>query len=151
MTDTFNPNVEDPDDLVVLRRSDFITLLTTPGMAYSEEGALDCLSVFELPLMTIPQIQKQCYEDSARFFPNADPDDLTIIALGMSGEAGEFADEIKKMLRSGDHTVTPERYEKLVEESTDTFIYSLLALKALRADPTHAYRIKRARNEERFL
>jgi len=44
-------------------------------------------------------------------------------ALGLAGEAGEVADQVKKMIRNEDAQVTPERKEKILDELGDTLYY----------------------------
>lgn len=44
-------------------------------------------------------------------------------ALGMTGEAGEFCDKIKKVLRDDEDVITPERHEALVAELGDVLWY----------------------------
>lgn len=145
MQKPFDPNVEDPDDLIVLRRSDIEQILKGGGPAIEIADRLDNAA---LPLMTLPQIQKDMVEDSLRFFPNVDPDNISYLAHAMAEEAGEFNGVLKKMTR-GDYDMDVA-YPLLVEENVDLFIYCMLTFFALRADPVHAYRIKASKNQERY-
>jgi len=89
----------------------------------------------------------EAYEDSVRWFSNV-PDDIVTMTLGLVGEAGEFADEIKKMVR-GSKTYH-EALPKLREELTDIFIYVMLASRILQMDLIEEYYTKRETNEGRF-
>lgn len=48
---------------------------------------------------------------------------LTYTALGLSGEAGETADQTKKILRDDNSVVTEVRMDKLKKEMGDTLWY----------------------------
>lgn len=50
-------------------------------------------------------------------------DDIAYNALGITGEAGEVADHVKKMLRDDDGKLTPERRMALVKELGDVLWY----------------------------
>lgn len=45
------------------------------------------------------------------------------LALGLTGEAGEVADEVKKMYRDDCGVITSERRERLIEELGDVLWY----------------------------
>lgn len=51
------------------------------------------------------------------------------LALGLNGEAGEVADEIKKIIRNDDGIITPERRAKLKLELGDVGWYWLRMIK----------------------
>lgn len=53
------------------------------------------------------------------------------LALGMNGEAGEVADEIKKIIRNDNGIITPERRAKLCLELGDVGWYWLRMIKEL--------------------
>lgn len=53
---------------------------------------------------------------------------LVYCALGLNGEAGEVADEIKKVIRNDNGIITPERREKLKLELGDVGWYWLRAI-----------------------
>jgi len=48
---------------------------------------------------------------------------LSYVALGLAGEAGEVANEVKKIIRDDNGTLTPQRYSKLVKEMGDVLWY----------------------------
>jgi NTP pyrophosphatase (non-canonical NTP hydrolase) len=48
---------------------------------------------------------------------------LTYPALGLAGEAGEFADHAKKVIRDDRGEVTPERREAMAKELGDVLWY----------------------------
>lgn len=50
-------------------------------------------------------------------------DDIAYNALGITGEAGEIADHVKKMLRDDDGILTPERRLSIVKELGDVLWY----------------------------
>lgn len=51
-------------------------------------------------------------------------DGLAYTALGLNGEAGEYADQVKKMIRNDGGKLTAERREKLIEELGDLLWYA---------------------------
>ena len=55
-------------------------------------------------------------------------------ALGLAGEAGEVADEIKKIIRNDKGIITPERMKKLCLELGDVMWYWLRLTKELDLD-----------------
>ena len=48
---------------------------------------------------------------------------LAVWGLGISGEAGEVSDHIKKFIRDDDYCMTPERTDKLLGELGDVLWY----------------------------
>ncbi|HEV2975752.1 MAG TPA: nucleoside triphosphate pyrophosphohydrolase family protein [Solirubrobacteraceae bacterium] len=50
-------------------------------------------------------------------------DSLTYPALGLAGEAGEFADHAKKVIRDDGGDVTPQRREAMAKELGDVLWY----------------------------
>jgi NTP pyrophosphatase (non-canonical NTP hydrolase) len=50
-------------------------------------------------------------------------DSLTYPALGLAGEAGEFADHAKKVIRDDRGVLTPERREAMSKELGDVLWY----------------------------
>lgn len=50
-------------------------------------------------------------------------DDIIYLALGITGESGEVADHVKKMLRDDGGQLTDERKEILVKELGDVLWY----------------------------
>ena len=59
---------------------------------------------------------------TARFSPG-NVEGLTYTALGLNGEAGEYAEVIKKMLRDDDGVMTKSRREKALKELGDVLWY----------------------------
>ena len=53
------------------------------------------------------------------------PENAKIIypALGLAGEAGELANQVKKIIRDDGGNLTPERKEKIVDELGDVLWY----------------------------
>ncbi|HEU5085697.1 MAG TPA: MazG nucleotide pyrophosphohydrolase domain-containing protein [Acidimicrobiales bacterium] len=68
-------------------------------------------------------------------------------ALGLAGEVGEVANDIKKLYRDG---VTVERQEEVAGELADCFTYLLLLADELGADLVAEYHRKVELNEARW-
>jgi NTP pyrophosphatase (non-canonical NTP hydrolase) len=67
----------------------------------------------------------QEYQDESRktaIYPNKD-NNFIYPTLGLAGEAGEVAEKIKKVLRDGDGTVSPEKREEIKKELGDVLWY----------------------------
>ena len=64
------------------------------------------------------------YQDRATEFAVYDEDNgLAYVALGLTGEAGEFAEKVKKLIR-GDHIEHPDEYRELMlKELSDVLWY----------------------------
>ena len=92
-------------------------------------------------------IAQQCHDDSAKWFPES-AHDLTYMGLALCGEAGEFANEVKKIVR-GDVTVQ-QALPFLREELADVFIYLMNLVELLKMDLTQEYIRKREINLARF-
>jgi len=56
-------------------------------------------------------------------FPAGNPTGLVYTALGLNGEAGEYAEVIKKMIRDDGGKLTPERRTKCLKELGDALWY----------------------------
>ena len=63
------------------------------------------------------------YQILAEQFAFYKGDDITYCALGITGEAGEVADHVKKMWRDDDGILTDERKELLKKELGDVMWY----------------------------
>lgn len=65
------------------------------------------------------------YQDRARktaVYPDKG-DNITYPALGLSGEAGEVANQVKKVLRDDNGEITPERRTAIIDELGDCLWY----------------------------
>lgn len=96
---------------------------------------------------TLEGIIQQCDDDSHNWFPRK-ADDLPFMALALCGEAGEVANQVKKVAR-GSHTLQDQK-AKIEEEAIDTFIYLMDIFALLGTDVVKEYHVKRAYNAERF-
>lgn len=65
---------------------------------------------------------------------NGEPNQLVYVALGLAGEAGEVANEVKKIIRDDEGEVTKERKEKLVLEMGDVLWYMSALAEELEVD-----------------
>ncbi len=92
------------------------------------------------------EIMVQCDEDGKRWF--GEPVNLTVLCFGLVGEAGEFIDGVKKVMR-GSHTME-EVYPGLCEELIDLFVYVCATAATLGIDLPLEYERKREINEQRF-
>jgi NTP pyrophosphatase (non-canonical NTP hydrolase) len=63
------------------------------------------------------------YQDKAIKEAFYEKDDIVYNALGITGEAGEIADHVKKMLRDDDGKLTEERKEAIKKELGDVLWY----------------------------
>jgi NTP pyrophosphatase (non-canonical NTP hydrolase) len=78
---------------------------------------------------------------------------LQYSTIGMTGEFGEFANVVKKILREfrKNKTIDDENKEKLKEELVDVFIYLIkLSGQVLKMDLEKEYFEKMKVNEEKF-
>ena len=78
-----------------------------------------------------PQLSLNSYQQQAAelaVYPGVKTaEGLIYTALGLNGEAGEFADQVKKMLRDDDGHLLPERQAKLEKELGDVLWYVSMA------------------------
>ncbi len=98
--------------------------------------------------MDIERIQQEILADSRAWFGDEIAFSLTDVALGLTGEAGEFADLIKKVMR-GTHSLE-EHGRDLALELVDVFIYVVKGAALLGIDLEQVYDYKRTYNAERF-
>ena len=63
------------------------------------------------------------YQEKAAKTAFYEKDDLIYCALGITGEGGEVADHLKKMLRDDEGVLTDERREALIKELGDVLWY----------------------------
>jgi len=89
--------------------------------------------VFENPFkaqitdsMTLEEYHKWAKDNT--FHPGTD---ITYPALGLCGEAGEFADKVKKMLRDNKGEITDKIKNEMVKELGDALFYISMAAERL--------------------
>lgn len=63
------------------------------------------------------------YQISASKFAFYKNDDLSYCALGITGEGGEIADHVKKMIRDDANILTEDRKDHLLKELGDVMWY----------------------------
>ena len=70
--------------------------------------------------MTLNEYQQHALETAIY------PDERRIIypTLGLTGEAGEVADKVKKVIRDGHEEFTPEKKLEIVKEIGDCLLYT---------------------------
>lgn len=56
-------------------------------------------------------------------YPEAGTGDLTYVTMGLTGEAGEVSEKVKKMIRDDGGELTEERREAIIKELSDCFWY----------------------------
>lgn len=71
--------------------------------------------------MTLNEYQKA--SGATAFYPGRCTGDITYVALGLNGEAGEVAEHAKKALRDDGGKITPERRRALTKEIGDSIWY----------------------------
>jgi NTP pyrophosphatase (non-canonical NTP hydrolase) len=69
--------------------------------------------------------------------------------LCLCGEAGEVANELKKIIRDG-NAMTAEQRTKLLEELTDVHIYLMMCFTSLYGDPYQSWLEKQEKLYERW-
>jgi len=72
--------------------------------------------------------------------------------IALTGEVGEFANVLKKVIRDREANIPIEdqKFAHLREELTDVFIYLMLMSVTLGMDLENEWKAKKAKNEERF-
>lgn len=102
--------------------------------------------------MTLLEMSKQCMEDSERWFGDSyTVKSIPHHALSMCGEAGEFANVVKKIERGSLQLGDANTRLKLAMELTDTFVYMLNLAGLLGIDLEKSYHYVRGENEARFV
>lgn len=101
-------------------------------------------------MASIAELQVQVMQDSERYFP-ALTRNLPYHALSMCGEAGEFGNEVKKIMRGTADPASSMVHHKLAMELADTFIYMLQCAAIIGIDLEKAYERKRQENHARFI
>lgn len=140
----------DPDEYVVLKRDDLGNLFSDMG-SWDDEEANGWMDEHRLPMMTIPEFQKDMVDNTFRWFPGVVQNgeiDLHVLIYGICGEAGEIADEMKKFIR-GSRT-NDQLIDRLAIESVDCFHYIVLLWYVLGIDPGEVYQSLTEANEKRF-
>ena len=100
---------------------------------------------------------QQCLADSKDYFPRFESEGssstgkLLHFAIGMSTEANEFLEIMKKIDRGSLDYDGPEVKAKLEKEAVDTLIYVMNVFGQMGIDPLEAYNEKRAFNHKRFV
>jgi NTP pyrophosphatase (non-canonical NTP hydrolase) len=97
------------------------------------------------------QLEQQALEDSERWFPNMQGNGLLHHhALALCGEAGEFANVVKKIQRGSLDPADAKVQWMLRKELTDVFVYLLNLSGLLGMDLEATNAIVRVDNERRF-
>lgn len=80
------------------------------------------------------------------FAGKGDVQGLMYVGLGLAGEAGEVANQIKKIARDNGGVVTPERRDKIADELGDVWWYGLRICYEMGLDPYEVL----ARNQQKL-
>lgn len=97
-------------------------------------------------------LSQQCMADSERWFGDSQlTRNLPYNALAMCGEAGEFANLVKKVQRGSLDIHDARVRHDLAMELTDVFVYMLNIAGILGVDLERSYDTKRRENEARFV
>ena len=99
---------------------------------------------------SLQEIQKQCREDSERWFGPELLTNLPHHVLALCGESGELANQIKKLQRPGNQGLTEEVMQQIAHEVVDVFIYCVTIANILNLDLGTTYTMKRGFNCERW-
>jgi NTP pyrophosphatase (non-canonical NTP hydrolase) len=74
---------------------------------------------------------------------------LSYVGLGLVGEAGEIANQLKKVVRDDGGVVVVDRRAKLLDEMGDVFWYLSQLCHELNADPAVVFEMNRVKLQER--
>ncbi len=102
--------------------------------------------------MPLVKIQEECMQDTLDWFPDM-RFDMEFYTVALAGEAGEYADIVKKMMRGDagyEQPMTPELHREVAFELVDILIYLSLCANVLNVDLAKTYQIKREMNVGRF-
>ena len=100
-------------------------------LAVAESRAL-YLSAYD-----IQTLAARCHANSAKWFPSnhrTQQAAITHCTLGLAGEAGEVANNVKKLYGYVDQEIPAGLRDKIIEECIDTLVYDLVLLDILQAD-----------------
>jgi NTP pyrophosphatase (non-canonical NTP hydrolase) len=76
----------------------------------------------DMQMSSLRRVQDLC--ERTAIYPNRDSaGGIAYCALGLSGEAGEVAEEVKKMIRNDDARLSPERRDRIMMELGDVVWY----------------------------
>lgn len=98
---------------------------------------------------SLVDIQAEIDQDTKDWFSEVDID-LGYLALALAGEAGEFANLIKKIIRDDLDINTKEFRVDMAFELVDVLIYTSMLANLLGVDLAEAYSYKREINVTRF-
>jgi NTP pyrophosphatase (non-canonical NTP hydrolase) len=96
------------------------------------------------------KLEETAISDSHRWFPECDNLGLPFWMLCLTGEVGELANELKKVMRGTANFNDAKVKYKIDMEVADIFTYLLQIAGMLQIDLEAAYNVKRQFNEERF-
>lgn len=85
------------------------------------------------------------------FAGKGDTQGLMYVGLGLAGEAGEIANQIKKVARDDGSVVSPERRAKITDEIGDVFWYLLRLCYELGLDPYDVLALNEQKLQQRAL
>ena len=167
MSNTFWSIDEAPNDLIAdeyFRRRDFAERgfchyceksLSTEPCKLGHERKSEMQRITRRHPNEIDEIGRACFSDSKRWFPHLHESTermVTHFTLGLTGEAGEVADAVKKVNRrlTGLSEISAQDADRITDELADVIIYSLDLMTALGRLPGATIRNKQRFNEERF-
>jgi NTP pyrophosphatase (non-canonical NTP hydrolase) len=90
----------------------------------------------------------QEWSDRTAIYPKEE--ELSYIALGLAGEAGEVANIVKKVIRDDGKVLTDEKREKLIAELGDCYWYLARFAQALKIPVTTILQMNHNKLEDRL-